>query len=58
MDEAQLLTQAGFVGAFYLMYLMVNNTLKENTVALVNIRLTLEKICEKFNLEDSRSKMQ
>jgi len=49
-EVGQLAAQVGFpVVAFYLIYDMAKNTIKENTAALVNIRLTLEKVCTKLD---------
>jgi hypothetical protein len=53
-EVAAFIGQVGFpVVAFYLMYNMAKDTIKENTSALVEIRLTLEKVCTK--LEDKPS---
>ena len=35
--------------AFYLMYRMADNTIKENTKVLTDIRLVLEKVCTKLD---------
>ena len=49
MDETTILIQAGFAGAFYLMYLMVTTTLKENTNTLQGVQLVLQKLCDNLN---------
>jgi hypothetical protein len=53
-EVAAFIGQVGFpVVAFYLMYNMAKETIKENTETLVQVRLTLEKISTK--LEDKNS---
>jgi hypothetical protein len=48
-ETAAAASQVGFpVIAFILMYRMADSTIKENTKALTDIRLTLEKVCEKI----------
>jgi len=49
-----VVAQVGFpVVAFYLMFTMAKDTIKENTKALIDIRLVLEKVCTK--LEDNHN---